>query len=782
MNKTAINLPSNSIDAPSGPIPRLWWLLACCGTLLGATPSALAADELAVATLTKGRASLRISTNQATAEKLSVSLSREFAPNFAFIAEEPISLELLNRSGATNWLSGGYGSVTRAGAALRCRGQVCTAAGSIFDFTDTYSPGPAPNSFELAREVKVLSPSTNDLGFLSRFSLRSATPADLRHHEFFIPGIWYQANRFVPARALAANLSDEAFIIREDRMPLPLVTMRNTNSGNTITLIHLAPDGSTSLSDNEPGRVVDGRIQVASLGVLSRNNPAVAFCYPAAEGERSYLRESGRGRDSTKRWVERFHPVQAGVRHSYRILIDLSVEPDFPTAMRHAWRTAFENIHPPTARTDVRAAYEASIGLIADWSKTYPGGSAGIPFRLKLPQGELEGKEHINFQMGFVGQQLPLAYHLLRYGLVNHREEITRKGEAMVDFWAANSLTTEGLPRTWFDVYPQPHWRPYNTFLRIASDGMVGALMAWDVMRAAGREKPEWLQFCRRFGDWLVKHQNPDGSWYREYDWSSQPANEGKQNTSHPIRFLVDLSKETGEKEYLDAALRAADWCYPNIHQAFAYVGGTADNPNVLDKEAGFMAMDAFLALHDVTGEKRWLDAAAQAADFTETWVYSWNIPIPADDPAANYPKGCTTTGFSLIATGHSGADLFMAGGPFFYYRLYLETGDAHYAEMARQLLYDTKQGMDIDGSLGYGHTGLCTEALSLAPPRGHGVNTWLPWLTYSMIEPIVNLQEAYGVMDTPIAQGERLSELRMKDVEFGRTRGLSVGKGKRIL
>jgi hypothetical protein len=196
-----------------------------------------------------------------------------------------------------------------------------------------------------------------------------------------------------------------------------------------------------------------------------------------------------------------------------------------------------------------------------------------------------------------------------------------------------------------------------------------------------------------------------------------------------------------------------------------------------MDKEAGFMALDAFLALHDATGDARWLEAAVQAGDFTETWAYCWNVPIPADDERVTYPRGATTTGFSVIACGHSGADLFLAGAPFFFYRLYLQTGDNHYAEMARQLLYDTRQSMDINGSRGYGHSGLCTEALSLAPPRGRGVNTWLPWLSYSMMEPVVRLQEAYGMMDTPLLSDRQREEFLAKDRQFGRTRGFSTAK-----
>ena len=723
--------------------------------------------------LTSGRCQLGISTNLAFGG-VKIWLPAKAGPAADFQAMKSLMVELLDVSGATNWLSANYSSVVRVDGALRCGGLIRTANGTVFEFADTYRAGKQADTFMLEREVMVRSPDTDDVGFMTRFSLESSQPSPLREQEVFVPGVWYLDNQHVPARALAANPSDNRFLIREDRMALPLVMMRNKNNGTTITLTHCDPDGTTCLADYQSSRVVDGRIQVASLGLWSHENPAVSFCYPATEGERSYLRsrETGRSTDESKRWVERFHPVQTGVKHSYKIMIRLDVTPDFPTAMRQAWRAAYAEMPPPISQTDLAACYEASIKLISDWSQTY-NGCAGIPFRLRLPQGELEDKQYINFQMGFVGQQLPLAYQLLRYGLLHHDEEILRKGEAMVDFWAANSLTEQGLPRVWYDVYPQPHWRPYNTFMRIASDGMVGALMSWDVMQAHGRPKPEWLRFCRGFGDWLVQYQNQDGSWYREYDWDSHPVNLGKQNTSHPIRFLVDLSKATGEKKYLDAALRAGDYCYANIHQKFVYVGGTPDNPNVIDKEAGILAMEAFLALHDLTGEKRWLEAAAQAGDFTETWLYCWNIPLPAEDRAVTYPSGCTTTGFSLIATGHSASDLFLAATPFLYYRLYLETGDAHYADIARQQLYNTKEAVDINGSLGYGHPGLCTEALYLAPPRGHGVNVWLPWLTWSMIDPLVKLRDAYGMMDIPPNGTTKLVELREKDAEYARTRGL---------
>jgi len=700
--------------------------------------------------------------------------ARDGANSVAFSAAKPLNMEVLDVTGTTRWLAGDYSTVSSNGGIWRCAGTIRTVAGSQFDFADTYETGRFGNTVLLNRSVAVRTPATNDVGFLTRFSLSAVQPTRLRHHQFFIPGNWYLDNSNFPPSALAASQSDEHILIREDRMPLPLIMMHNSRNGVSLSLIHAAPTGATSATDLGAGRLVDDRFQTASLGVFGQSNPALSIYYPGSEGERSYLaRRAGRGA-YPQQWVERFHPVRFGTRHSYTVLIDLAVEPSFPSAMRRAWRIAYATNYPASqmVNVDISAAYAASIQLISDLVAT-TNGASGIPFRLKLPQGELMSPEDLNFQMGFVGQQIPLAFHLLRYGLLNNAEEFRRKGEEIVDFWATHSLTPEGLPRTWFDAYPQPRWRTYNTFLRVATDGMFGALQAWDCMKANGYDRPQWLQFCRSFGDWLVKHQKKDGSWCREYDWSGNAVNSSPLNTGQAVPFLAKLYIATGQNDYRMAALLAGDWCFEHIHEPFAYVGGTPDNPNVMDKEAGYLALAAFLALHDLTGEPRWLAAATQAADFTETWAYSWNVSIPEDATNSVYPKGCPSTAFSLIAAGHSGADLFLAGAAFLYYRIYLATGDAHYAEMAHQFLHDTKRAVDIHGSLGYGRSGLCTEALTLAPPRGRGVGVWLPWITYNMIEPIVELQDTLGLNDAPILEGSKLAEMQAKNRTFARTRGL---------
>ncbi|RZA15125.1 MAG: hypothetical protein EOP02_25305, partial [Proteobacteria bacterium] len=132
----------------------------------------------------------------------------------------------------------------------------------------------------------------------------------------------------------------------------------------------------------------------------------------------------------------------------------------------------------------------------------------------------------------------------------------------------------------------------------------------------------------------------------------------------------------------------------------YHYVGSVVDNPNVIDRESGQEAMYAFLALHDLTGEKPWLDAAVQAARYSETWMYSYEVPAEVDSSVTDFPKDRSIVGQTLIATGQSAADLGFAFSAFDYYRLYLFTGDAHLLTVARLLVHNTKQSLNWDGKL----------------------------------------------------------------------------------
>ena len=98
-----------------------------------------------------------------------------------------------------------------------------------------------------------------------------------------------------------------------------------------------------------------------------------------------------------------------------------------------------------------------------------------------------------------------------------------------------------------------------------------------------------------------------------------------------PVPLLVMMTEETGDPKYKQSAIRAAEYIWANWGTHGLFVGGASDNPNITDKEAGMLSMEAFLSLYDSTKEPKWLERAKAAADFAESWIWIWNLPMPLD-------------------------------------------------------------------------------------------------------------------------------------------------------
>ena len=366
-----------------------------------------------------------------------------------------------------------------------------------------------------------------------------------------------------------------------------------------------------------------------------------------------------------------------------------------------------------------------------------------VPFEASLPGGLVIDTSS---QMGFVGRALPCAA-LLLYDAVVAAPNATRQlqAEAIIDLWAASSLTACGVARTWYNIVAANNsieWRAsdaYEGSIRIMCDGMSGMLEAWRVV-----QRPAWLATAVRFGDFLVGAQAADGSVATAFDWTCAPLASDVRQTAFVVPFLAALFNATSDERYKTAAVRAGTFAAALFNGSFFYTGGAVDNSDALDKEAGWLAMQAFIALFELTGAAVWLAPAAQAATYFETFVYLWDVPIECvQSPPTVFPCRRTTLGFSLIAAGQSGADNFAAIASFDFKRLGEWTNDEHFASFGAFLANATAQVTNWDGSLGYASRGLLNEAATLSVRRGAGVADWLPWLTANLLQPIVQAMRA---------------------------------------
>ena len=216
----------------------------------------------------------------------------------------------------------------------------------------------------------------------------------------------------------------------------------------------------------------------------------------------------------------------------------------------------------------------------------------------------------------------------------------------------------------------------------------------------------------------------------------------------------------------------AGDFCYEQIHSEYRYVGSVIDNPYVMDRESGQKALEAFLCIYDLTGEKKWLEAAVQAAYYTVTFMYAWDVKQPDGNNRMGWDDSRNTSGITIISTGHSGADAGLSYNSFEYFRLYILTGDEYFLKIARILEKNTKQTMDFDGKLGYALPGLQTEALRVVTHWGDNVNVWLPWLTAAAIDSYYRMEDAFGMVEIEDAVNLGREALQNLDNAYAKTQG----------
>ena len=661
----------------------------------------------------------------------------------------PAIIELRDYAARNTVLESPYESAVPKDGGVLCTADVTTGNGSVIRITDFYAPEDGDGDFSVDRKAEIVSASPDDVGFCTRFTFFLNGSGDLLDYDYMAPGAWYRQNDFVPPHRIFSDKTLSHYWYKETRYALPVFMMQSRETGRAVSLGHLCPELDTGVNEATYGWVEwlnSPTLKYGSIGCHRENGrAAVDFIWPGCEGADNIMHGANTRSDNVDlSWLRRSNPVEAGFSQSYCLCLRIADCDGYYGAMTETWRYFYRRIGYPKVACDNRKVYETGVRLLDTYTRDYCG-VTGLPFVVNLPNGE---PDSVSFQMGFVGQQIGCGYQLMRYGHENGLPDCFGKGRSIVDFWARNSLTECGLPMTWY-MPAKGGFHDCVIHIRCVSDGLEAALDAYKFTKSIGEEHPGWLDYCVTVGDWFVANQNPDGSWYRTFDFDGNPILKTPYNTTNPLRFLANLYAETGDERYRKALERAGEFCYEHIYKEFHYSGAIFDGPNTSDKEAGIYAMFGFTALYDLFGDRRYLEAACAAASYTETWTYSYEFPnyCDSEDPIGRPDVG--VSGMSAVTAGSGGGDVYMAACPFAFYRLYLLSGDAHFCEFADFLMKNTRQTTDVDGKFGYRYPGLVAEGGDIVLMRGaRRPRYWLPWCTFVQIDPILRLRDVFGVYE----------------------------------
>jgi hypothetical protein len=667
--------------------------------------------------------------------------------------DQPARLEVYS-NGAARQIAAGYDSVKISAASAQAQAHV-PAGDAAFHFDDEWRVSGAVLSLRRKVEVTGNAPRA---GFYSAILFSTGPGAAWTDLDYLAPGLLYGGPHDNGDRSAGGllNYRQRRFSFREDFLEAPLfgISFRN---GNSITAFDPAPRGDTTTEESRSnaGKVlIDERYQFGGFGASEAANAGVAFGYwlPGT------ISEYGGGRGSQPLaapvWRRRYHPVQQGFVQRYAADFRFGRDESFNDLIRNSWRWAWQTLQPPVMHIDVEQVRQVLLDHLADWTITVDG-RTGLPYLRDARTGKLQDRgDSDRAAMGFCAKNIEAADYLLREGDRDRGPRGQKMRRLGLDIIATfiRMLPPAPLAGDGFDLDTgkgeQAVWSAGQQFLRAPSDDMRVLVEAYRREQTLGRDHPEWLRWCREFADWLLPQQRDDGSFPRAWKpGTSEVVNASGSATYSPIPLLVDLTKATRDKKYLDSAVRAGEYLWADYGTRGYYVGGALDNPDITDKEGGLLSLEAFLSLYDATNDQRWLIRAGHAADYTETWIRIWNTPIPqdGDDAELHWKKNVSTVGLQgITARGAGGADEYLDWSAPAYAKLYKYTKDRHYLDVALILLHDTKSMLAMPGrTYGLVGPGWQIENWSLAYNRGYGTpGKSLPWLTINHLHSIFGLED----------------------------------------
>ena len=698
-----------------------------------------------------------------------------------YFNRRPVFVTVKNEAAMLVFRDCPYETVEETEEGVCAKGTFVTDNGSVLSFSDRYED--AGGKIKISRTVTVEKADPRDLGFSTKIFFYQALSQELTDFDYFSPGQWYLDNRYAGPQSLGKRMDLQYYYRKETYSGLPMFAMRHKESSETLSFSRFAADATLPSLDRtatENYAYVDPKITVGSFGVSKARPEAVTYTYyghafstplpdvqcdgvaldyvyPGVNGQ---MPVQGRGPFNVQEpltnitWV---HPMRVGFQQHYAVAVSCGCYHDFGTMMKETWRGCYPRLKDRLFPVDNEMLFHNMMRFLKAVTKRF-GDDWGTPFVAQLPDFD---PNSFSAEIGFVGQQAGIGYQLLRWGTMENDPEAVEKGLGILNTWVSHT-TEDGCPINWYhlsvhDVDPQPLW------VRQLGDGLEAVLDAYVFEKKRGIDHEDWLRYCIRAADWLLPLQGPDGSFVRAYRYDGAPCLDSKASTPSIVRYFIQLYLVTGREDLLQAAIRAGEWAYEHQYLGFEYRGGTCDQSDVMDKESGIYAMFAFIALYDVTKEKKWLTAACGAADYVETFTFMWNFPV--DMPYPNHPFArCHISGTSNVTVGFGGGDVYMAACSYVYYRLYLLTGDDQYRDFAEFIHKNVKQANDIDGSSGYRYIGLVNEGGSISEQQYRGRFHWLPWCTFVEVDPASRLYDTFGVYEIADAEKLPLSERLLRN------------------
>ena len=311
--------------------------------------------------------------------------------------------------------------------------------------------------------------------------------------------------------------------------------------------------------------------------------------------------------------------------------------------------------------------------------------------RMKDPYYTEIGRFDERFEMGWADQGLLNARMLAADAIEKGDRETLDIAIGIFDSWA-DKQQENGLLYSQFQQYYVKETYDFAT-PDVCNFGWGAAEMSrmYTMLRENGIDKPKFRDFAVKLCDFFCENYSPLHGFGKSWTLDGKCVMERGSIGGFMLLGMLETYRITGNKKYLETALRASDFYYSRDLDKFVCSAGALDCQSI-DKETAYPFILASVMLYEETGDDKHLTRAKKAAYYFFSWAFHYNVLYPKESEFTEY--GYSTKGGTSVSTEHHTIDSWGSAAVTGFMLLAHYTGDERWAKRAKAMWANAIQGI----------------------------------------------------------------------------------------
>ena len=181
-------------------------------------------------------------------------------------------------------------------------------------------------------------------------------------------------------------------------------------------------------------------------------------------------------------------------------------------------------------------------------------------------------------------------------------------------------------------------------------------LLTWELLNKHGIKKDEYRDFSLKMCDFFTEHYSDNYAFGKAWDFDGNCVEKEGTIGGFISCALIEAYRITGEKTYLDCAVKSVDFYFKRDINNFVCTAGAIDCTCV-DKETAAPFIKASLDLYEITGDKAYIEKSLKAAYYFLSWMFCYNVLYDKNAEFSIY--GYHTAGGTSVSVQHPAIDQY---------------------------------------------------------------------------------------------------------------------------